>query len=68
MQDPKPENIAGRKRVVHSVEHIVPWGQVALGIGGLALAYVLYRLFSGSSDSEDGDLANAEVYDDELSR
>lgn len=68
MKDPKPENIAGQKRVIHRVEHRVDWGYVAAGVGALVVAYVLLRLFSDSSESEDGDFANTEVYDDELSR
>lgn len=64
MQDPKPENIAGQKRVIHRVEHKVDWGYVAAGVGALAVAYVLLRLFSGGSGSEDGDLPNTELYDE----
>lgn len=63
MKDPKPENIAGSKRVVHKVEHRIQWGYVAAGIGALALAFVLYRAFSGASGGESDDSSNAEVYD-----
>lgn len=57
MQDPKPENIAGSKQVVHKVEHRIDWGHVALGVGGMLLAYVLYRLFgTDRDDRESGDM------------
>lgn len=52
MQDPPAENITGSKRVAHTVEHRVDWGHLALGIGLLALSYILYRRFSGSASDE----------------
>lgn len=62
MQDPKPENIAGQKRVIHRVEHRIDWGYVAAGVGVLAVAYVLLRLFSGGSGSESADDLDSEIY------
>lgn len=64
MQDPKPENIAGSKQVVHKVEHRIDWGYVALGVGGLAVAYVLYRLMSAGSESEEVDLSDSELFEE----
>lgn len=55
MQDPKPANISGSKTVTHSYSHRFDWGYVAAGVGMVALAYVLYKIFcSGSKDDEDG--------------
>lgn len=58
MQDPLPENIDGQK--THSVEWQVDVGQVAMGAGLLALAWIAYRLFivpdeSGTRNAQDGD-------------
>jgi len=53
MQDPKPENIEGTKRVAHTVEHRVDWGHVALGIGLLALVWLIHRHVD--LDDEDDD-------------
>jgi hypothetical protein len=50
MKDPKPENIIGEKSVSHRVEHRVDWGWVAGGVGLLALAFVLYRIFGPTAD------------------
>jgi hypothetical protein len=63
MQDPKPENIAGQKRVVHRVEHRIDWGYVVAGVGLVAVAYVMYRLLVEGSESEEDDLPNTELYD-----
>jgi len=53
MADPPPENVTGEKRVVHSVEHSIPWGHVALGVGLIVVAYVLHaHLIDGSDDVE----------------
>jgi len=35
MEDPLPENIAGEKRVTHSVNHHINWGYALLGLAGL---------------------------------
>lgn len=51
MSDPAPENVTGEKRVVHSVEHSIPWGHVALGVGLLALAYVLHAHLTDDGDA-----------------
>lgn len=60
MKDPRPENIGGQKRVVHKYEHRIDWGYVIAGVGGLAVAYVLFRLFADASDTDDdGDLVNS---------
>ena len=53
MQDPPAANIKGQKRVVHRMEHRFDWGYVALGVGCLAVAYVLYRLFVDDGDDDD---------------
>lgn len=55
MQDPLKENIQGAKATTHHVEHRVDWGHVALGVGGLALAYVIWRAVQSSSEREDGE-------------
>lgn len=53
MRDPKPGNIKGEKHVSHTVNHSVDWGHVALGVGLLALAYVLASAWDGESDEDD---------------
>lgn len=52
MQDPKPANISGSKRVSHSYTHRIDWGYVAAGVGMVALAFVVYRVF-GPKPEED---------------
>jgi len=32
VQDPEAANITGQKRVVHSVEHTINWGYVAVSV------------------------------------
>lgn len=49
MQDPLQENIAGEKRVVHTVEHRVNWGHVALAVAVLAVIAVAVRAHSDGS-------------------
>jgi len=39
MKDPKPENIAGKKAVTHSVNHSVDWGTVFIVIGVIFVAW-----------------------------
>lgn len=53
MQDPKPENIEGSKRITHTVEHKVDWGHVALGLGLLALVWLISRHVDVESDGDD---------------
>jgi len=55
MQDPPKENITGEKATTHHVEHRVPWGHVALGIGGLALAYVIWRSVRSVDDGDENE-------------
>ena len=66
MQDPLTENIDGTKveevthEFSHNVEHHVPWGQILLGVGLLAVAYVGYKAFladssSGTDESDESD-------------
>lgn len=49
MNDPAPENITGeiveRHTYSHEIQHRIPWGYVAVGVGLTALAWVLYRSF-----------------------
>lgn len=53
MRDPPARNIDGEKVITHSVEHKVDWGHVALGVGILALAFIVHRAFlRGSEDDE----------------
>ena len=52
MEDPLPENIDGTKRVVHSVEHSVNWGHVAVAIVALALLVKIGPALSRSSSDE----------------
>jgi hypothetical protein len=53
MEDPLPENIEGRKRVVHTVEHRVNWGYVAAATAVLAVLVVVgSRRSSRADDSE----------------
>jgi len=53
VNDPTPENISGEKRVVHSVEHSINWGYVALAIVGLAVVVKIGPALARSSGSED---------------
>jgi len=53
MQDPPKRNIRGEK--THSVEWQVDVGQVAMGVGLLAVAYILYRLVIATGDNAEGD-------------
>lgn len=53
MDDPIPENIEGSKEVVHSYEHRIDWGYVALGAGLIAIAYVLFVLVDDDDDQEE---------------
>jgi hypothetical protein len=52
MQDPIPENIEGRKVKRHEFSHVVNWGYVAVGVGVLALSWVLYRALIDEQDRE----------------
>jgi len=45
MEDPLPANIAGEKRVAHTVEHRINWGYVALAAA--AIVVLLYLRPSG---------------------
>lgn len=57
MQDPLPENIAGEKRVTHTVEHRINWGYAMLGAAGILLVYVIFIRGDGpdvASDDEKG--------------
>jgi hypothetical protein len=38
MEDPLPENISGQKRVIHTVNHDIQWGYVAIGLAVILLA------------------------------
>jgi len=53
VNDPTPENISGEKRVVHSVEHSINWGYVALAIVGLAVIAKIGPALERSSSRED---------------
>lgn len=53
MQDPLQENIDGSKQVVHTVEHRINWGYVALAAGGLVALLVLRRLLETDPNNED---------------
>ena len=53
MNDPTPENISGEKRVVHSVEHSINWGYVALAIVGLALITKIGPALARSSSRDE---------------
>jgi len=53
MDDPKPENVVGQKRVVHKVEHRIDWGYVAAGVGLLALAWI-GRKWMRESEGDEG--------------
>lgn len=63
MRDPLPENIDGRKEYRHAFEHHIDWGQVILGAGVIAAAYVAYRVFveDGSAGEQDDDLPTVEL-------
>ena len=52
MNDPAPENIAGKKMVTHSVSHEIQWGYVAVGVGLLLLAFVVSRAFANNRDDD----------------
>ncbi len=53
MKDPAPSNISGQKQVVHSVEHQINWGYVALAVVGLALIVKIGPALLGSSSRDD---------------
>ena len=53
MEDPLPENIDGEKRVVHSVEHSVNWGYVALAVVGLAVIVKIGPVLARSSSRDE---------------
>lgn len=53
MNDPTPENISGEKRVVHSVEHSINWGYVALAIVGLAVVVKIGPALARSSSRDE---------------
>jgi len=57
MNDPLPENIEGVVTEDHSFEHQMQhsfdWGQIALGLGIVAIAYVLWSAFE-PGESVDG--------------
>ena len=52
MEDPLPENIEGSKRVVHTVEHQVNWGYVAVAIVALVLLVKIGPALSSRSGSD----------------
>lgn len=58
MREPSPENITGeiveRHTYSHEIQHRIPWGYVAMGVGLTALAWVLYRAFV--ADGETGEV------------
>jgi len=53
MREPLPENIEGAKVEQHMFEHSIEWGHVALGIGMLAVAYVVYPVLADRQNDED---------------
>jgi len=53
VQDPEPSNIRGQKRVVHSVEHQVNWGYVAIAVAVIAVVWWVSRT-TGSDEEGDG--------------
>lgn len=54
MRDPEPSNIEGRKVERHEFSHVVNWGYVAMGLGLLALAWVVYQLVSSTESGRSG--------------
>ena len=58
MQDPPAENIAGEKRVAHTVEHRINWGYVALAAA--AIGVLLY--LRPSSDDGHPDPTGKRLY------
>lgn len=71
MNEPAPENITGeiveRHTYSHEIQHRIPWGYVTLGVGLMALAWVLYRSWlsggqTGAEPDEDG-LSDEEAVD-----
>jgi hypothetical protein len=66
MRDPLPENIDGRKEYRHAFEHRIDWGQLVLGGGVIAAAYVAYRAFvdGGSSGQQDAQAPDVEIVED----
>lgn len=58
---PLPENVDGHvlQSYEHQLHHEIPWGQVAIGVGLVAVAYVLYQHLDTSNDrtaDESGEL------------
>lgn len=64
MRDPLPENIDGRKEYRHVFEHRIDWGQMTLGVGVLAAAYVAYRLFVDGESQDDLPMVEAVEQED----
>jgi hypothetical protein len=54
MQDPIPENIDGQKTVVHTVEHQIQWGYVAIGAAGILLLLIVYKRMESEDSEEEG--------------
>lgn len=53
MQDPYPENIAGRKQVSHSVEWQVNVGYALLGLAAIYAIWKLSQAFVAPGETED---------------
>lgn len=50
MMEPLRENIDGSKQVVHTVEHRVNWGYVALGVAAIVVALTVASRTSTRQD------------------
>jgi hypothetical protein len=55
MDDPMPENIDGTKVERHTFEHRMPWGQIAIGVGLIALAYAIHKALDRDLDLDEDD-------------
>lgn len=53
VNDPAPDNISGEKRVVHSVEHSINWGHLALAIVALVVALKIGPALRRSSQEDE---------------
>jgi hypothetical protein len=49
-------NVEGKKveKMTHSVEHVINWSHLSLGLGLIAVGWAVVVLFRGDKNQEDG--------------
>ena len=61
MRDPLPGNIDGSKVETHEFKHVINWGYVTLGLAGLGVVYLLWKLrVEGENIEHDSDESEPE--------